>query len=178
MIATPPIKNRAVAQMLVTPSEPPSSEIVSLVDDDPMMLKSIGRLLTSDGFAVQPFDNGSDFIAYVATHEVRLVVLDLWMKKMTGLEVLARLCAVSPRTRVIVITGHGDSAARIIATQIGIVAFLTKPFDDEEFLQMVHRALGHPADTKQSIKPSPRNRFSRVRSWMSAAPSVAQGADR
>jgi len=93
---------------------------------------------------VRQFDKGEDFIAYVASHEVPLVVLDIWMEEMTGLEVLARLCAISPRTQVIVITGYEDTAARIMAKQIGTVAFLIKPFGDEQFLEVVHRALGHP----------------------------------
>ena len=45
------------------------------------------------------------------------------------------------------ITGHEDSAARITAMQVGIVAFLTKPFDDEQFLEVVHRALGHQLES-------------------------------
>ena len=144
MIATSHIEIGAVAQRCTAPSEESSSEIVCLVDDDPMVLRSTGRLLASDGFAVCRFDSGEDFIAYVASHDVPLVVLDIWMKGMTGLEVLARLCAVSPQTHVIVITGHEDSAARITASQIGTVGFLIKPFDDEQFLEMVHSALGHP----------------------------------
>ena len=130
--------------MRVTPREQPSSEIVCLVDDDPLVLRSTGLLLTSEGFVVRQFDKGEDFITYVASHEVPLVVLDIWMEEMTGLEVLARLCAVSPQTHVIVITGREDSAARITAMQIGTVAFLIKPFDDEQFLEVVHGALGHP----------------------------------
>src|SRR6266699_5905247 len=106
MIATSHIENKAIAQMRITPTEKPSSEIVCLVDDDPMVLRSTGRLLVSDGFAVRPFNKGEDFIAYVASHDVPLVVLDIWMKEMTGLEVLARLCAISPQTHVIVITGR------------------------------------------------------------------------
>src|SRR4029077_18067191 len=96
---------------------------------------------------VRQFDKGEDFIAYVASHDVPLVVLDIWMEEMTGLEVLARLCAMSPQTHVIVITGRDDSAARITATQIGTVAFLIKPFDDEQFLEVVHRALGHSPES-------------------------------
>jgi len=141
MIATSHIENGVVAQMRRTPSEKASSEIVCLVDDDPMMLRATGRLLASDGFAVRPFNKGEDFIAYVASHEVPLVVLDIWMKEMTGLEVLARLCAISPQTHVIVITGRENSAARITAMQIGIVAFFIKPFNDEKFLAAVHDAL-------------------------------------
>jgi FixJ family two-component response regulator len=146
MIATSHIENEAIAQMRLTPSEKPSLEIVCVVDDDPMMLRATGRLLASEGFAVRPFNSGEDFIAYVASHEVPLVVLDIWMKEMTGLEVLARLCAISPQTHVVVVTAREDSAARLTAMQIGVVAFLTKPYDAEQFLETVHRALGHPPD--------------------------------
>jgi len=141
MIATSHIENGAIAQMRVTPAEEPSSEVVCVVDDDPMMLRAMGRLLASDGFAVRPFNKGEDFIAYVASHEVPLVVLDIWMKEMTGLEVLARLCSISPQTHVIVITGREDSAARITAMQICIVAFFIKPFNADQFLAAVHNAL-------------------------------------
>src|SRR5260370_42573152 len=147
------IENKPVAQRRTTPSEEPSSEIVCLVDDDPAVLRSTGFLLASDGFDVCRFDNGEDFIAYVASHDVRVVVLDIWMKGMNGLEVLARLCAISPQTHVIVITGHEDSAARITAMQIGTVAFFIKPFDDEEFLDAVHAELLH-APKSSSSKPS------------------------
>jgi len=121
------------------------SEIVCLVDDDPLVLRSTGLLLASEGFVVRQFDNGEDFIDYVTLHTVPLVVLDIWMAKMNGLEVLARLCAISPKTHVVVITGREDSAARITATQIGTVGYLVKPFDDEQFLEVVHNALGHRA---------------------------------
>ncbi len=94
------------------------------------------------GVAVyRAINKGEDFIAYVASHDVPLVVLDIWMEEMTGLEVLARLCAISPQTRVIVITAREDSAARITAMQIGIVAFFIKPFNDEKFLAAVRDAL-------------------------------------
>jgi FixJ family two-component response regulator len=161
MIATSHIENGAAAQR-VTPSEEPSPKVVCLVDDDPMVLRSTGRLLVSDGFDVRSFNNGEDFIAYVGSHEVPLVVLDIWMEEMTGLEVLARLCAISPKTHVIMITGREDSAARITAMQIGIVAFLIKPYDADEFLEMVHRTLGHPPEMTRSIKAGAHNPFSRL----------------
>ncbi len=64
------IENKPVAQMRIPARENPSSEIVCLVDDDPMVLRSTGFLLASDGFDVCRFDNGEDFIAYVASHDV------------------------------------------------------------------------------------------------------------
>src|SRR5437763_13589300 len=110
LLAMSDIENKPVAQMRITPREKPSSEIVCLVDDDPTVLRSTGFLLASDGFDVCRFDNGEDFIAYVASHDVPVVVLVIWMKGMNGLEVLARLCAISPLTCVILISGHEYSA--------------------------------------------------------------------
>jgi len=151
MIALSHFENGAITQMRVMPTENRSSEIVCLVDDDPLVLRSTGLLLVSGGFTVRRFVKGQDFITYVESHEVPLVVLDIWMEEMTGFEVLARLCAISPQTHVIVITGHDDTAARILAMQIGAVAFLIKPFDDEQFLEVVHRALGHPDLRKKTV---------------------------
>jgi len=62
------------------------------------------------------------------------------MKKISGLEVLARLCSLSPQTRIIITTGRDDAAVKTIATQIGAVGFFLKPFDNEKFLAAVHRA--------------------------------------
>jgi FixJ family two-component response regulator len=143
MFATLDNENRSIAQMRMTPSERSLSQTVCLVDDDPLVLRSTGLLLVSEGFAVREFDKGAGFIAYVASHAVPVVVLDIWMEEMTGFEVLARLCAISPQTHVILITGHDDTVARTLAMQIGSVDFLIKPFDDEQFLWVIHRALAH-----------------------------------
>jgi len=116
--------------------------MICLVDDDTSVLKSVRRLLRSDGLAVQTFSEASAFLSYISTNRVELVVLDIRMKQVTGLEVLARLCALSPQTRVIIITGREDLAARSIATQVGAFGFFIKPFDDAEFLAAVHSALG------------------------------------
>jgi FixJ family two-component response regulator len=63
------------------------------------------------------------------------------MDRVTGLEVLARLCAISPKTKVIVITAREDLAARATAMAIGPVAFFMKPFDGEKFIAAVRDAL-------------------------------------
>ena len=117
------------------------SNEVCLVDDDPSVLKSMQYLLVSEGFNVRPFNQPEDFLAHAATHSVPVVVTDIWMDRVTGLEVLARLCAISPRTKVIVITAREDLAARATAMAIGPVAFFIKPFNDEQFLAAVRDAL-------------------------------------
>ena len=114
---------------------------VCLLDDDLSVLKSMHYLLASDGFKVRPFHKPEDFLAHASVHRVPVLVTDIWMDGVTGLEVLARLCAISPKTSVIVITAREDLAARATAMAIGPVAFFMKPFDDEKFLTTVRDAL-------------------------------------
>ena len=123
------------------------TEIVCLVDDDLSVLKSIERLLASDGFSVRAFNKPKEFLTYVQAHAVPLVVLDIWMEEMSGLEVQAQLSALSPQTRVIIITGREDQTAKLAALQSGVIAFFTKPFDDDQFLNAVRGALAmHPIE--------------------------------
>ena len=117
------------------------SNEVCLVDDDASVLKSMHYLLASEGLKVRTFNRAEDFLAHARTHHVPVVVTDIWMDGVTGLEVLARLCAISPNTRVIVITAREDLAARATAMAIGPVAFFMKPFDDEKFIAAVRDAL-------------------------------------
>ena len=114
---------------------------VCLVDDDPSVLRSMQYLLASDGLTVRAFNKPEEFLAHAAAHPVPVVVTDIWMEGVTGLEILARMCALSPRPRVIVITAREDLAARATAMQIGPVAFFMKPFDDEKFIAAVRNAL-------------------------------------
>jgi two-component system response regulator FixJ len=122
------------------PSELQGQE-VCVVDDDPSVLKSMHYLLASEGFKVRAFNKAQDFLTHADTYYVPVVVTDIWMDQVTGLEVLARLCAISPKTRVIVVTAREDLAARATAMAIGPVAFFMKPFDDEKFIAAVRDAL-------------------------------------
>lgn len=122
-------------------SAAPDSDEVCLVDDDASVLRSMQYLLASEGIKVRAFNIPEEFLAYAAAHRVPVVVTDIWMERVTGLEILARMCALSPRPRVIVITAREDLAARATAQAIGPVAFFIKPFNDEEFLAAVHDAL-------------------------------------
>jgi FixJ family two-component response regulator len=120
-----------------------TADVVCLVDDDASIRRSITRMLQLEGVNVRAFDEAQAFLAYLAANVVRLVILDIWMEPMTGMDVLAHLCERSPQTRVIFITGREDETAERTVKQAGAFAFFMKPFDDNEFLQTVHRALDH-----------------------------------
>jgi two-component system response regulator HydG len=129
----------------MTSSEKSDTEIVCLVDDDLSVLKSIARLLASDGLSVRGFNKPKEFLSHVQAHSVPVVILDIWMEGMSGLELRAQLSGLSPGTRVIIITGRDDPATKLTALQMGVVAFFIKPFDDDQFLKSVRGALAmHP----------------------------------
>ena len=120
-----------------------SGHVVCLVDDDLSLRKSVSRLLESDGFEVRAFAEAQEFLTFLATNTVEVAVLDIWMDEMTGMELMAHLCAKSPQTRVIFITGREDRSAEATVKQAGAYAFFLKPFDDEQFLSSVRLAVTH-----------------------------------
>ena len=116
-------------------------ESICILDDDASVRHSIEQLLDSDGLRAQSFEDAEVFFAHARSHAVPLALLDVWMPETSGLEVQARLQALSPDTKVIVMTGRETPAIRAAALKGGAFAFLLKPFDDEAFLSLVRQAL-------------------------------------
>ena len=123
--------------------------VVCLVDDDASVRKSVTRFLESSGFKVDAFSEPEAFLGYLAAHSVPVAILDIWMENMTGMELLAHLCARSPKTRVIFITGHEDHAAEATVRQAGAFAFFIKPFDNKQFLAAVRDAFERTSPEKE-----------------------------
>jgi len=126
-----------------------SPEIVCLVDDDPSIRQSVACLLEADEVAVRTFAEPEAFLIYIKANSVKLAIVDIWMKPMTGMELLAHLCAYSPQTRVIFITGRKDNTAKMIVMQAGAFGFFVKPFEDDEFLASVHHVLDDAVSNNQ-----------------------------
>jgi two-component system response regulator FixJ len=111
------------------------------LDDDPALLKGLGRLLVSAGITIKTFSDPEEFLAYAKVHRNPVAIIDIWMPQMNGLEVQTRLRAISPSTRVIICTGKEDTLVRATAMKAGASAFFLKPFDEEEFLTAVRMGL-------------------------------------
>jgi DNA-binding NtrC family response regulator len=100
-----------------------SASTVWLLDDDPSVLKANGRLLASAGWEVERFIDPDAFLRHAEIHHPRVVVIDMWMPRMDGLEVQRRLSGISPSTRVIVLTANDDRIVRWKALAAGAAAF-------------------------------------------------------
>jgi FixJ family two-component response regulator len=130
---------------------PNISPVVCLVDDDASVRKSVTRLLESSGFNVNAFGEPEAFLEHLTAHPVPVAVLDIWMNNVTGMVLLAHLCARSPKTRVIFITGREDHAAKTTVMQAGAFAFFVKPFDRTGFLAAVRNAFRHTSSGKEEV---------------------------
>lgn len=114
---------------------------VCLLDDDLSMLKALDRLLKPEDFNVEGFSHPAAFLATIGQAPCRVVILDVWMPDMNGLEVQSVLRKDSPETRIIFISGRDDPAVCQAALDAGAFGFLSKPFDDEALLQLVRKAV-------------------------------------
>jgi two-component system response regulator HydG len=113
---------------------------ICVLDDDPSMLRAIDRLLSSVGLEAQLFSKPLDFLSYAGSHSVAVAVIDIWMPGMSGLQVERKLQAVSPKTRVIIITANDNDFLHDEFIRNGAIPFFVKPFNDAEFLAAVYQA--------------------------------------
>lgn len=113
---------------------------VFLVDDQPAILKALGRLLVSAGYAVQGYTSAREFLASGDAGTPGCVVLDLAMPEMSGMTLQQELASRGSRLPVIFLTGEGDIATGVQAMKQGAADFLTKPVDDERLLAAVAAA--------------------------------------
>ena len=118
-----------------------SPPVIFVVDDDPSVRKSLTRVMTSAGYAVEAFASARDFLAREPLVGPCCVVLDVRMPGLTGLDLQETLASTGHRIPIVFITGHGDISMSVKAMKGGAVDFLTKPFDVENLLEAVQRAV-------------------------------------
>lgn len=116
-------------------------EKILVVEDDPLMLAALEILLTDEGYDVTTASSGLDAIQKAKETSFDLVVCDVRMAEMDGLETISNLKRDQPDTRSIVITGYASPDVPIRAIKMGVDDYLMKPFDDKQFVQSVKRSL-------------------------------------
>ena len=114
---------------------------ILLVDDDPGLLRLLSIRLRAEGFDVEAVDSAHKALGSLSSFGPDLVITDLRMDKMDGIELLKELQTRSPGLRVVIITAHGTIPDAVTATQHGAFGFLTKPIDKDELMTLVDRAM-------------------------------------
>ncbi len=111
-----------------------------IIDDEPPIREMLEMSLSSEGYEVRTAENGREALKVFAEQRPKLVLTDIKMPGMDGIEVLKQIKALDSETEVIVITGHGDMDSAISAIRSGASDFITKPIRDEILMLSIERA--------------------------------------
>lgn len=113
---------------------------VLVVDDEPMVREVLARYLEKEGFAVDTAADGEQAIETFGAVRPDLVLLDLMLPRVDGLEVLRRVRALAP-TAVIMLTAKGEETDRVVGLELGADDYVTKPFSPREVVARVRAVL-------------------------------------
>jgi DNA-binding NtrC family response regulator len=121
----------------------PERERVLVVDDEPDMAESCAFLLERQGYAAVTADSGEAALQQLEAQSFALVVSDVKMPRMSGLELLAAIKARDPDVEVVLITGYPEIQAAVASIKQGAFDYLTKPYGEKELLERVQKAVAH-----------------------------------
>src|SRR5213083_429340 len=116
---------------------------ILIVDDEPGIRQSLKGVFEDEGFPTEAVSSGEDCLKKIEQDVYDLVLLDIWLPGIDGLETLRRLREKSPRTHVIMISGHATIATAVSATKLGAYDFIEKPLSLEHTLLTARNALSH-----------------------------------
>ncbi len=121
----------------------PGVPLISIVDDDDAVRNSLDDLIRSIGFGTQGFSSAEAFLSSSQARDTACLILDVRMPGMNGIDLQHQIVEANWRIPIIFITSHADDDARARALKAGAVAFLYKPFREEELLNALDAALKH-----------------------------------
>jgi RNA polymerase sigma factor (sigma-70 family) len=121
---------------------------IYVVDDDPSVRDSMELMLKSVGFDVKTFGSAQDFLEAKLQEDLGCLVLDVRMPGMSGLELQEKLVSAKTPLPVIFITGHGTVPISVRAMKAGAVDFLQKPFEEQDLLDAINRAVARQREKK------------------------------
>jgi FixJ family two-component response regulator len=131
---------------------PDANSTVLVIDDDPDLRASVGRLLRSVGLDAQLFASISDFLKSNLPDGPTCLVLDVRLPGQSGLDLQRELATANRELPIVFITGHGDIPMSVQAMKGGAIEFLTKPFRDQDLIDAIQLGLSHDRVRRKNEK--------------------------
>jgi UDP-3-O-[3-hydroxymyristoyl] N-acetylglucosamine deacetylase len=125
---------------------------VLIIDDEKSILESLSAILQDEGFAVSTARDGREGLAIFEREKPKIVLLDVWMPEMDGLEVLKHVREKDPEAVVIVVSGHGTISTAVEAVKMGANDFLEKPLSIDKVLEVISRGLAGKSNGKERVE--------------------------
>jgi two-component system nitrogen regulation response regulator NtrX len=119
------------------------TETILIVDDEPGIVQSLHGILTDEGFEVMAAERGLKALDIIRETIPDIVLLDIWMPDIDGIEILKRIRELYPGLQVIMISGHGTIETAVKATKLGAYDFIEKPLSLEKVLLSINNALNY-----------------------------------
>ena len=135
---------------------------ILIIDDDPAITASVSGLLEDEGYGTLTAQNGKDGLARAKDKDVALVLLDVYMPGMNGLEVLTALKKMAPQVGVVMISGEADIDTAVKATKAGALDFIEKPLQPERLLVSIKNAINMASLRSENIRLSQELRKKQV----------------
>ena len=124
---------------------------ILIVDDEASIRESVIGILSDEGFEPLPAENAEQAFTVLAEEPVDLVLLDIWMPGMDGMEALGRIKEVNPGLPVIMISGHGNIDTAVQATKMGAYDFIEKPPSYDKIILSINNALNLARLTRENL---------------------------
>jgi DNA-binding NtrC family response regulator len=138
-----------------------SKGIIHIIDDEPVIHDVLAQLLTSEGYEVEISASGEEALEKFPSHSFDVILLDLLMPGMDGIEALRRIKKIDPLASVIIITAYGSVESAISAMKIGALDYVQKPFKHDDLLLAVEKAVERKRlqDENLRLKDELRQRY-------------------
>jgi len=141
---------------------------ILVIDDDPVVAKSCHRVLTAEGYKVDTALSAQNGLERALQNDFDLVITDLRMPDLDGMEVVRRIAGEKPFTPVVVITGYGTIQSAVEATKLGAHEYVEKPFTPELLLQVVDELLKVDEEKPQESREARLSEYFVVREALRA----------
>lgn len=137
--------------MTIVPNDhPPNKDInILLVDDDPVLLQIMQRILELESYSFATAEDGVQAVKKMRESPFDIVITDINMPNMNGMELLEHIIKLYPQTGVIVATGYSEDHSYVDVISAGAIDYMTKPFDGEELLAKLKRVVREQALVKE-----------------------------
>ena len=123
-----------------------AQKIILIVDDEVALRETLGRILEDDGYGVMSAANGEQALEILRDHSVDLILADMRMPGMSGLDLLKKIREIHSTLGVIILTGYGEIESYIEAMHFGALEYVSKPFKVNELKFIVNKILNNSSD--------------------------------
>jgi DNA-binding NtrC family response regulator len=139
----------------------PGGERVLIVEDEDLMRELLARILAGENYRIQQASSGEEALKFLQEHPVDLILTDLKLKGMNGLQLLSEARGLDPEIVVIVMTAYASVETAVEAMRKGAYDYITKPFINDEIRVMLRRALNerHLSQENRHLKRELRERY-------------------